>query len=51
MFASFVDTTVTEWAQSINPSRGWTNPALGAHTSTDTIGILKDTFSITLSWK
>jgi hypothetical protein len=41
MLASFVDANVTEWAQSINPSRGWTNPALGAHASTYTIGIPK----------
>jgi hypothetical protein len=32
---------VTEWAQSINPSRGWTNPALGAHASTNPISIPK----------
>jgi hypothetical protein len=31
--ASFIDANVTEWAQSIYPSRGWTNPALGAHAS------------------
>jgi hypothetical protein len=41
MLASFVDATVTEWAQSINPSHGWTNLALGAHTSTYPIGIPK----------
>jgi hypothetical protein len=39
--ASFIDATITEWAQSINPSRGWTNPALGAHASTYLIGIPK----------
>jgi hypothetical protein len=41
MLASFVDATVIEWAQSINLSREWTNPALGAHASTYPIGIPK----------
>jgi hypothetical protein len=39
MLVGFVDATITEWAQSINPSRGWTNPALGAHASTYPIDI------------
>jgi hypothetical protein len=39
MLESFVDAPVTEWAQSINLSRGWTNFALGAHASTYSIGI------------
>jgi hypothetical protein len=51
MIASFIDATVTKWAQSINPSRGWTNPALSAHASTHTIGIPEDTFSVILSRK
>jgi hypothetical protein len=29
--ARFVDAIITEWTQSIYPSRGWTNPALRAH--------------------
>jgi hypothetical protein len=41
MLASFVEAIVTKWAQSINPSRGWTNPALGAHTYTYPISIPK----------
>jgi hypothetical protein len=41
MLASFVDATITVWAQSINLSCGWKNPALGAHTSTYPIGIPK----------
>jgi hypothetical protein len=41
MLASFMDAIVTEWAQSIYPSRGWINPALGAHASTYSIGIPK----------
>jgi hypothetical protein len=39
--ASFIDAIVTEWAQSIYPSRGWTNPTLGAHPSTYSFGISK----------
>jgi hypothetical protein len=49
MIASFIDATVTEWARSINLSRGWTNPALGAHASIHTIEIPEDTFLVTLS--
>jgi hypothetical protein len=49
MLASFIDATITEWAESINPSCGWTNHALGVHASTNTIGISKDTFSVILS--
>jgi hypothetical protein len=41
MLAKFIDATVTEWAQSINLSCGWTNPALCAHASTYPIGIPK----------
>jgi hypothetical protein len=41
MLASFVDATVTEWVQSINPSHGSTNLALGAHASTYPIDIPK----------
>jgi hypothetical protein len=37
----FVDATVTKWAQSIYPSHGWTNPALGTHASINSIGIPK----------
>jgi hypothetical protein len=33
---------------SINPSRGWTNPALGAHASTYSTGIPEHTFSVTI---
>jgi hypothetical protein len=43
--ASFIDATITEWAQSIYPSPGWTNPSLGAHTSTYSIECPIDTFS------
>jgi hypothetical protein len=41
ILSSFIDATITEWAQSINSSRGWTNSALGAHASTYTIDIPK----------
>jgi hypothetical protein len=41
MLASFIDATITEWAQSIYPSCGWTNPVLGAHASTYPIVISK----------
>jgi hypothetical protein len=41
MLASFIDASITEWAQSINLSCGWKNPALGAHTSTYPLGIPK----------
>jgi hypothetical protein len=44
--ASFIDATVTEWAQSINPSHGWKNPALGAHASTYLISVPKNIFSV-----
>jgi hypothetical protein len=36
-----------EWAQSISPSRGRTNLALGAYASTYSIGIPEETFSVT----
>jgi hypothetical protein len=49
MIASFIDANVTEWAQSINLSRGWRNSALGAHVSIHTIGIPEDIFSVTIS--
>jgi hypothetical protein len=49
MLGSFIDATIIEWAQSINPSCGWTNPALGAYASTHTIGIPEYTFLIILS--
>jgi hypothetical protein len=48
MLASFIDATVTEWAQHINLSCGWKNPDHGAHASTHTIGISEDTFSVIL---
>jgi hypothetical protein len=39
---------LTEWAQSIFPLRGRTNPALGADASTYSIGIPEHTFSGTV---
>jgi hypothetical protein len=39
---------LTEWAQSIFPSRGRTNPALDVYASTYSIGNPRDTFSVTL---
>jgi hypothetical protein len=38
---------LTEWDQSIFLSRGRTNPVVDAHASTYSIGIPKDTFSVT----
>jgi hypothetical protein len=40
---------LTEWAPSIFLSRRRTNPDRGAHVSTYSIGIPKDTFSVSLS--
>jgi hypothetical protein len=39
---------LTKWVLGIFPSRGRTNPALGAHASTYFIGIPKNTFSVTV---
>jgi hypothetical protein len=39
---------LTEWAQSIFPSRGWINVALDAYASTYSIGNRRDTFLVTL---
>jgi hypothetical protein len=39
---------LTEWAQSIFPSRERKNPALDVYTSTYSIGNPRDTFSVTL---
>jgi hypothetical protein len=39
---------LTEWAQSIFPSRGRINPAIGADASTYSIGIPEDTFLVTV---
>jgi hypothetical protein len=38
----------TKWAQSIFSQNGRTNPALGAHASTYSIGIPKETFLVTV---
>ena len=39
MLASLMDVIVTEWAQSIYPSLGYTNPDLDAYASTYPVGI------------
>ena len=39
MLASFIDVIITEWAQSIYLSLGYTNPDLDAYASTYSIGI------------
>jgi hypothetical protein len=46
MLCSF-GSNITKWAQSIFPSCGRTNPALGTDASTYSIGKPKDTFSMT----
>ena len=39
MLASLMDVIVTEWAQSIYPTLGYTNPNVSAYASTYPIGI------------
>ena len=39
MLASFINVIITEWAQGIYPSLGYTNPGLDAYASTYSIGI------------
>ena len=41
MLASSMDVIVTEWAQGIYPSLGYTNPDLDTYASTYSIGIPK----------